>query len=277
MFIKNIYGFTINKKIYKEKQKFKNKIRSNASKYITSLILFALVLLLTVAMIYPYTFTATENITLIAVCKTIKTQVLEAESINVIGLSAPGQSNSFTDQGIIFKASDYGIEDSTSNGYFIGGTQQDGSIFEFNFYSDIAVTGASLTLRLTSEFGKTVTVTKNDFGINVNDEALDYAAFSLSAGTAAEYIGVPCKDYAIDVTFDLVAGENTISLIVYENDFIADFTGTFTNSAGGVPGIDCIKITTYSTLSWVYDMWPDYVDATFTDVDINDYQGIYVE
>ncbi len=224
-----------------------------------------------------YTFTATSNLTLIAVCKTIKTQVLEAESIDVVGLSAPGQSNMFTDVGIIFKASDYGIADSTSNGYFIGGTQQDGMELEFNFYSDIAAEDASLTLRLTSEFGKTVTVTKDDYGIEVNGTELDYGAFSLSGGTKAEYNGVPCKDYAIDVTFDLVEGLNTITFIVYENDFIADFSGTFTNSGGGSPGMDCIKITTHATLSWVEDMWPSYVDANFVDVNLDEYKGIYTE
>lgn len=223
-----------------------------------------------------YTFTAEKNVTLIAVSRTKKNYVLEAESVDMKDQTAPGPSNTYTGAEMILSAEAAKINGDVSNGYFLANVHKSDLVFDFVFTSDVAVSDATMTLRLASELGKTVSLNPDVFGITVNGEEIEYKAFDLYAGSSWGYSGVSFRDYAVEgLVFDLLKGENTISFHIKANDFTEDANGTLAGGGAGGPGMDCIKINTYSELEWVNDYWSD--NAFDIGADTEGYKGIYTE
>ncbi len=203
-----------------------------------------------------YTFTATENITLVAVMRTITTYTFEGESVDLTGITTQGPSNQYDEYGLIDSASKQGIVGYVSNDYFLANVHSAGVEFDFVINSDIAATGATVTLRLASELGKSVFLESDVFGVSVNGTELDYTGFTLTGATTWGYSGVSFTDFEIDVPFDLVKGENTITLSIKANEFTSGTS--IMDKTGGGPGIDCIYVTSYADLELDYDYWQDY-------------------
>lgn len=141
---------------------------------------------------------------------------------------------------------------SISNGHFVGYFNTADTTLTFNINSDVAATGATMKLRLGSEYG-TMRLDPSVMTISVNGTALDYDQISVTGqrveGTNIVY-GAPFKDYEISTAFDLKAGENKIEITILQNTL--GLPGTNVESVG--PGVDCIKIKSESTLTWI-SLW----------------------
>ncbi len=184
------------------------------------------------------------------------TYTFEAEGLDFTGLSTPAFSGTYSGTDMIFRASNYegspAFASSISNGYFIGATHEAGLTLTYTIVSDMDAKDASITLRLASQMRSNQSIDNDVFDVKINGTSLDYTAFTLNASTSDNY-ETPFVDFTLDATFDLVKGDNTISLVVMENDIAADWGGTYDSTAG--PGIDNIKVTTYAGLTWPTDKW----------------------
>ncbi len=202
------------------------------------------------------TVTIDISITLIAKMAQITTSTFEAEGLDFTGLSTPAFSGTYSGTDMIFRASNYegspAFASSISNGYFIGATHEAGLTLTYTIVSDMDAKDASITLRLASQMRSNQSIDNDVFDVKINGTSLDYTAFTLNASTSDNY-ETPFVDFTLDATFDLVKGDNTISLVVMENDIAADWGGTYDSTAG--PGIDNIKVTTYAGLTWPTDKW----------------------
>lgn len=180
--------------------------------------------------------------------------IFEAEGIDLEGLSGHGYSNSAEGCGMIMGENTLAIRNnqtvlnSISNGHFVGYFNTADTTLTFNINSDVAATGATMKLRLGSEYG-TMRLDPSVMTISVNGTALDYDQISVTGqrveGTNIVY-GAPFKDYEISTAFDLKAGENKIEITILQNTL--GLPGTNVESVG--PGVDCIKIKSESTLTW---------------------------
>ena len=180
--------------------------------------------------------------------------IFEAEGIDLEGLSGHGYSNSAEGCGMIMGENTLAIRNnqtvlnSISNGHFVGYFNTADTTLTFNINSDVAATGATMKLRLGSEYG-TMRLDPSVMTISVNGTALDYDQISVTGqrveGTNIVY-GAPFKDYEISTAFDLKAGENKIEITILQNTL--GLPETNVESVG--PGVDCIKIKSESTLTW---------------------------
>lgn len=180
--------------------------------------------------------------------------IFEAEGIDLEGLSGHGYSNSAEGCGMIMGENTLAIRNnqtvlnSISNGHFVGYFNTADTTLTFNINSDVAATGATMKLRLGSEYG-TMRLDPSVMTISVNGTALDYDQISVTGqrveGTNIVY-GAPFKDYEISTAFELKAGENKIEITILQNTL--GLPGTNVESVG--PGVDCIKIKSESTLTW---------------------------
>ena len=185
--------------------------------------------------------------------------VFEAEGVDLTEQSGRGWSNEETGCGMIQgenKAVIRGnktVLNSISNKYFVGFFSTAGTTLEFNINAESAVTGATLVLRLASEWG-TLTMDDSVMTIEVNGTTISYDAFTITGkkidgATQIEY-GVPFKDFEVSSKIDLNQGENTIKLIASGKPYPQ------TPSLCMGPGVDCIKIKSDAKLTWD-SLWED--------------------
>ena len=167
--------------------------------------------------------------------------VFEAEGVDLSEQSGRGWSNEETGCGMIQgenKAVIRGnktVLNSISNKYFVGFFSTAGTTLEFNINAESAVTGATLVLRLASEWG-TLTMDDSVMTIEVNGTTIS--------------CGVPFKDFEVSSKIDLNQGENTIKLIASGKPYPQ------TPSLCMGPGVDCIKIKSDAKLTWD-SLWED--------------------
>ena len=126
-----------------------------------------------------------------------------------------------------------------SEGYYVGYTYATGLELTFEFNSDIATT-ATLTLLLGSELGD-LTLVPEKFGIRVNGEEQTYTSFSVYG--SADMEAAEFDKCVLPSPINLVAGKNTVTLVIYENDYKSGATGG--------PMIDYIEVkSANANLTW---------------------------
>lgn len=168
------------------------------------------------------------------------TYTFEAEYTDLEGLVGGGQSTAAYAYDMIQGTGSQQDKDrGWSEGYFIGCTYSKDLTFTFNIKSSEDASG-KITLRLGSELG-TITLDNTTFGVVINDKELTYSGMTVEGSPSMSE--AVFYDKAINSSFDLKKGDNTVKLIVRENNFWGG------NQQGG-PMIDCIKITTKAELSW---------------------------
>lgn len=182
--------------------------------------------------------------------------VMEAEGIDLSELSGRGYSNEAKGCGMImglntkYLREDEKISKSISNGYFVGYFNTADTTMTFEFTSDQAVSGATMKLRLGSEYG-TLRLDPSSMTIAVNGTELDYDKITVTGakveGANIRY-GSVFKDYEVSVPFDLLAGSNKIELTILQNTL--GIPGM--ESVG--PGVDCIKVKSDSKLTFT-SLW----------------------
>lgn len=168
----------------------------------------------------------------------VKTYTMEAEYIDLEGLIGAGESNEAIGVNMIIgQGSDDDKAKGWSNGYFIANTYVADLAFNFVFNSDVAAT-ATIILRLGSEIGN-ITLTPSSFAVNVNGTAVEYGSIYVSG---SQMDAMSFTDKTVTSNVSLIAGKNTISLVVLANTLFGGQTGG--------PMIDCVKIKTTANLTW---------------------------
>lgn len=192
----------------------------------------------------------------------VTTYTFEAEGVDLSEQSGRGWSNEASGCQMIqgkntakIRANST-VAKSISNEYFVGffGTEGTELVFEIN--SDADETGATLVLRLASEWG-TLTVDSSVMTVEVNGTSLAYNAFELTgkkidSAAAVEY-GVPFKDFTLSAKIDLKKGANTVKLIAQGKKHPE------ADSLRMGPGVDCIKIKSKAALTWE-SLWEENKD-----------------
>ena len=170
----------------------------------------------------------------------IKRYTMEAEYINLDGISGGGHSSEASGVDMIYgDGTDDQKAKGWSNGYFVAFTHREGVEFEFIFNSAEAATGVTIVLRVGSEMGA-LTFSPSSFSINLNGDELEYGNMSIAH---SPILGdMVFADKTVATTAKLVKGENVLKLKVLANDLAGGTT------AG--PIIDCVKITTAAKLTW---------------------------
>ena len=153
-----------------------------------------------------------------------------------------GLSSNFTGAELI------GSDSNASNGAAVRGLYYEGAYLDFEISSDVAETGASLSLRLSAEFWE-ITLTSSTFQVLVNGTALNYKFGDIvidgSEYSDSMWSSNGTHEYTTIVinTIDLVEGDNLIRLYVNNNTSRAD--GTVQAMA---PIVDCMYISSSSDL-----------------------------
>lgn len=163
--------------------------------------------------------------------------LMEAEYVDLTGKIGAGYSGAANQEQMVQPGAPQGA----SNNYYVGYTHCM-LMLEFKFTCSEAVSGVKIDIGLASELGD-VTFTNNEFDIVLNGTSINYGKFNIKGGASAGSWG-NFQNFTATRTASLVAGENTLVLMVKENTFLKG------QSTGG-PGIDYIKITTGATLKWV--------------------------
>lgn len=188
-----------------------------------------------------------------------KTAIFEAEGVDLSEQSGHGWSNNANGCGMIQGQNTAKIREnqsvlnSISNGYFVGFFGVEGTELTFEITSDVAVTDATLVLRLASEWG-TMTVDQTVMKVEVNGANLAYTPFTVTgkkidSAATVEY-GVPFTDFTVSPKISLNQGTNIIKLIAQGKPF-----GDMDSMDIG-PGVDCIKIKSQANLTWE-SLWED--------------------
>jgi hypothetical protein len=100
----------------------------------------------------------------------IKRYTMEAEYINLDGISGGGHSSEASGVDMIYgDGTDDQKAKGWSNGYFVAFTHREGVEFEFIFNSAEAATGVTIVLRVGSEMGA-LTFSPSSFSINLNGD-----------------------------------------------------------------------------------------------------------
>lgn len=134
-----------------------------------------------------------------------------------------------------------------SNGEYVSNLYINGSYLEFEINSDAAVDDAKLYLVLSCEFTD-MTLTPDNFVVEVNGEAVDYADIELTgADLDNDLASATRRDFTTHYISDisLNEGENSIKLIV-NNDTHPFETGTVNALA---PMVDAIQVYSESALT----------------------------
>ena len=169
-----------------------------------------------------------------------KMYTMEAEYVDLEGIEGEGVSSAQTGVGVIWgDGTETHKKRGWSNGYYVGYTYRNGFQLDFVFQSDRAEI-ATLILRLASELGD-ISLTAEEFSVTVNDKEIGYLKmFVEGSPSMAEAV---FYDRTITTAIELNVGENKISLIVNKNKLKHGSTGG--------PLIDCIKLQTEATLTWL--------------------------
>lgn len=158
----------------------------------------------------------------------------EAEYTDVDGLVGAGSSNAAEGTDMILSATN------ASNGYYIGFTHKKGLTITFEINSDKAAT-ANLKIGLTPAEGmQAIKISPSTFIVKVNGSAVTYSEQNVKDNNTSMNKR-QFKKYDIG-TVNLVAGKNTVTLTIGENDYV--------NGKSGGPSIDAIFLTTEASLTW---------------------------
>ncbi len=168
----------------------------------------------------------------------VKTYTMEAEYINLDGVSGAGVSSDQSGVEMIYGDGEVDIENGWSNGYFVGYTYATNLTLDFVFNAETAGT-ATIILRLGSELGD-ITLDPSVFAVKLNGENIAYSNIFLENSLLDEMKFV---DKTVTTTAELKQGENKISLVVLTNTLV-------NGSKTGGPCVDCVKIETTSKLTW---------------------------
>ncbi len=175
----------------------------------------------------------------------INTYIFEAEDTNLAGKTGPGLSGTLSGPGMI----QYTDEHGASNDRFVGYMYEYGVSLEFNFVSDMAVTDATLVIRLSAEI-RDFDISLNTIRMSLNNQDIDYGTISFVdvPPANAESQGLDClpfQDYVLIENATLKEGFNIFQIVT--TNYNATEGTTLTAIA---PLVDCIKITTSAVLTW---------------------------
>lgn len=168
--------------------------------------------------------------------------LFEAEDVSLSGKAGKGYSGEAEGKGLVQregKGSTLGV----SNDRFVGYTYVNGFTLDFYIVSDMAVSDAVITARLSGEF-EDFTLTPDMFEISLNGTPINYGRIEMT--------GVPnmavreFQDYVIIRDAELAEGVNCIEFRV-SNDVNWIGGGTVAATA---PLFDCVKIDTTAVLWW---------------------------
>jgi uncharacterized repeat protein (TIGR02543 family) len=168
--------------------------------------------------------------------------LFEAEDVSLSGKAGKGYSGEAEGKGLVQregKGSTLGV----SNDRFVGYTYVNGFTLDFYIVSDMAVSDAVITARLSGEF-EDFTLTPDMFEISLNGTPINYGRIEMT--------GVPnmaireFQDYVIIRDAELAEGVNCIEFRV-NNDVNWIGGGTVAATA---PLFDCVKIDTTAVLWW---------------------------
>lgn len=158
----------------------------------------------------------------------------EAEYTDVDGLVGAGSSNSAEGTDMILSATN------ASNGHYIGFTHKKDLTITFEINSDKAA-AATLKIGLTPAEGmNAIKIAPSTFIVKVNGSAVTYTEQNV-VDNNTNMNKRQFKKYSVG-TVNLVAGKNTITLTIGDNDYV--------NGKAGGPSIDAIYITTEAALTW---------------------------
>lgn len=167
--------------------------------------------------------------------------VMEAEYIDLHDVSGAGISSNQAGLQMIYGGGTQAEKDlGWSNGYYVGFTHTSQCVLTFKFTADKADDAAILVFRLGSELSK-MTMTPSDVSITLNGKVMPYGSFVIN-GSNGQMNEVKFKDYTVSSKASLVAGENTVTLEVKDNNLRG-------NGVGG-PMVDCLKVTSSATLTF---------------------------
>ena len=170
----------------------------------------------------------------------------EAEDTNLTGKRGPGISGTAGGPGLIQMDDTLGA----SNNQFVGYQYEIGCSLEFQFISDVAVSDATIILRLSAEL-RDFDIDKESYRISLNGVDLDYGKISFtnvpkgSSDDVDSIHALPFKDYTIAVNVSLKEGLNIFSVCTMNSDAMSGTTMT-----AKAPLIDCLKIETEAVLDW---------------------------
>lgn len=167
-----------------------------------------------------------------------KQLVMEAELTDLTGLRGPGFSGTASATEMI--AWDEGGKLKASNEFYVAYLYAENLTLTFNFNSDTAVSDADIVVRMSAEF-YTQTFSSDNYTVSLNGSAI-------TGWTSPQFVGSDNPEFvdvAIMTNRTLNVGPNTITL-----------TTTNTTSPGGTmqsqaPMIDCVKVASAATLTWV--------------------------
>lgn len=184
------------------------------------------------------------------------TYTFEAEDVNYTGMSGPSWSGTVNATGMIMYQPGYGASGNRFAGYLydIGTTT-----LNFRVVSDAAVSGVTLTLRLSAESVhpsvNSLLMNPARYEIAVNGVAVSYDPITFSniptGANDGTFNALQFADYVISTTVSLNKGINNITLSTLNQDSVS---GTTYRSRA--PLVDCLKLTSSSAVF----TWSDYYD-----------------
>ena len=193
--------------------------------------------------VYDFTQPLTENLTLYAKWKQETEYVFEAEYTKIKTLSGVGWSNEAKGLDMIMR--DKGGVSGASNGFYVGYLYKNGLTLTFKINSDVAVTDATLMLRVSGEMKESIILTGDEYTVKVNDNKIDYDGISITGiDPKPDAPKHAFQDVLVTASLNLIAGENTITLTTSNGKKLG---GTANSTA---PLVDCIKIRSSSELTW---------------------------
>ena len=169
----------------------------------------------------------------------VQEYVFEAEDVNLNGKTGPGLSGTSSGVGMIQNSTEH----NASNERFVGYQYEIGCSLTFAFISDVAVTDATIILRLSAEY-RDITIDTNSHQISLNGQNLEYKIEFKNVPTpgttevdVSRLYALPFEDYVIAENVTLKAGANSIILTTNNSDGLSGTTMT-----AAAPLIDCLKI-----------------------------------
>lgn len=171
----------------------------------------------------------------------------EAEDTNFMGKSGPSWSGNASGTSMIYK--DTGDHGASGYGY-VSHLYKTNNSLEFYFTSDIAVSDATIKIRVATELPDEWTYDNSMMQVTLNGTAIMYDSFTLTPSgetdmTTGQSAMTDFEDYTLTMNASLQEGANELVIKIVNNKPTQGTTYT-----AAAPVIDCIKITTSAILDW---------------------------
>ena len=173
--------------------------------------------------------------------------VFEAEDTNLDGLTGPGLSGTGSGVSMIQSCDpEYGA----SGNKFVGYQYEIGCSLAFQFNSDVAVSDATIKIRLSIEL-RDYTFEPSNYEIALNSTPLNYAPIVFTnvptsdGADLSTLYALPFADFVLIENASLDEGMNIITVTTKNNDALSGTTMT-----AAAPLVDCVKVTSSSVLNW---------------------------